>query len=70
MIEVVYGETLFHSIEVVREMIARKEWLGCRHDASPMLDIPGSTPLWAPHILFFDFHNVKTYILFLNLYIV
>ena len=53
VIEVAYGE-----------MIAREEWLGCRHDASPMLDIPGSTPVWASYILFFYFHNIKTYILF------
>ena len=45
MIEVAYGETLFHSIEAIWERIAREEWLGCWHDASPMLDIPGSTPV-------------------------
>ena len=45
VIEVAYGETLFHFIEAVWEMKAREEWLGCRHDASPMLDIPGSTPV-------------------------
>ena len=44
MIEVAYGE-----------MIARKEWLGCRYDASPMFDIPGSTPIWAQCILFSSF---------------
>ena len=33
-------------------MIARKEWLGCGHDTSPMLDIPESTPVWAQCILF------------------
>ena len=53
MIEVAYGETLFHSTEAVWEIIAREEWLGCWHDASPMLDIPGSTPVWAQYILFF-----------------
>ena len=62
MLEVAYGEILFHSTEVVWEMIAREEWLGCRHDVSPMFDIPGLTPVWAPYILFFDFHNIKTYI--------
>ena len=36
VLEVTYGE-----------MIAREEWLGCRHVASPMFDIPGSTPVWA-----------------------
>ena len=52
MIEVAYGEILFHSIDAVWEMKAREEWLGCRHDASPMLDILGSTPVWAPYIIF------------------
>ena len=50
VIEVVYGEILFHSTEVVWELIAQEEWLGCRHDASPMFDIPGSTPMWAQYI--------------------
>ena len=39
MIDVAYGETIFHSTEAVREMVAREEWLGCRHDASPIFDI-------------------------------
>ena len=59
MIEVTYGEILFHSTEVVWEIIAREEWLGYRYDASPMFDILGSTPVWAPYILFSDFHNIK-----------
>ena len=62
MIEVAYGEILFHFTEAVGEMIARKEWLGWWHDASPMFDIPGSTPMWAPYILFFDFLVIKAYI--------
>ena len=45
VIEVAYGEIWFHSTEAVWEIIAREEWLGCRHDASPMFDIPGSTPV-------------------------
>ena len=40
----------------------QEEWLGCWHDASPMFDIPESTPVWAQHILFFDFQHIKTYI--------
>ena len=47
VIEVAYREILFHSTEIVWEMVAREELLGCRHDASPMFDIPGSTPVWA-----------------------
>ena len=45
MIEVTYGEILFHSIEDVWEMIAQEKWLGCQHDALPMFDILGSTPV-------------------------
>ena len=59
VIEVVYGKTLFHSIETVWEMIAQEEWLGCRHDALPMFDILGSTPVWAQCILFFWFSKYK-----------
>ena len=62
VIEVAYGEMIFHSTEAVWEMVARKEWLGCRHVASPMFDIPRSTPVWAPYILFFDFQDIKTYV--------
>ena len=57
VIEVAYGEMIFHSTEAVWEMLAREEWLGCQHDASPMFDIPGSTPVWAPYIYFFDFFS-------------
>ena len=58
VIEVAYGEILFHSIEAVWELIAREEWLGCWHDASPMLDIPRSKSVWAQRISFFDFQGI------------
>ena len=61
VIEVAYGETIFHFTETVWKMIAREEWLGCRHDASPMFDILGSTPVWAQYIYFLDFQDIKTY---------
>ena len=61
VIEVANGEILFHSTEAVWELIAREEWLGCRHDASPIFEIPGSTPVWAQYILFFGFQDIKTY---------
>ena len=35
--------------------------LGCRHDASPMFDIPGSTPVWTPYMIFFGFYDIKIY---------
>ena len=59
VIEVAYGEILFKSIEAVWELIAREEWLGCRHDASPMFGIPRSTPVWAQCILLSGFHDIK-----------
>ena len=33
-------------------MIAQEEWLGYRHDASPIFDILGSTLVWAQCIIF------------------
>ena len=59
VIEVAYVEILFCSTEVVWELIAREEWLGCRYDASPMFDILESTPVWAQYILFFGFRDIK-----------
>ena len=68
MIEVVYREMIFHSIEAVWEMVAREEWLGCRHDTSPMFDIPGSTPVWAQYI-FSGFQGYKNlYVLCFQIY--
>ena len=60
----------FHSTEVVWEMIAREEWLGCDMMSS-MLDILGSTPVWAQHIFFFWFLKYKMYMYYvLNLHVV
>ena len=54
--EVEYGETM---ISLHRGCcgwcLAREEWLGCRHKASPMFDILGSTPMRASNLLFSDF---------------
>ena len=54
------GRLCFHSTEAVWERIARKEWLGVDM-MSPMLYIPGSTPVWAQFILFFGFSYYKIY---------
>ena len=43
VIEAAYGETMIHSTEVVWEMLAREEWLGCRHVTSPMVNISVGT---------------------------
>ena len=62
VIDVPYGEILFHSTEIVWELVAQEEWLECRHDALSMFDIPGSTPVWVQYILFFGFYDIKIYI--------
>ena len=60
----------FHSTEAVREMIVQEEWLGCRHDASPMFDIPRSTSVWAQCIIFSGFSYYKNlYVLCFQMYI-
>ena len=61
VIEVAYGEIIFHSTEAVWETLAREEWLGCRHDTAPMVDIPRSTSVWAQYMIFFGFHDIKIY---------
>ena len=61
MIEVAYGEMIFHSTEVVWEIVAREEWLGYRYDASPMFNILGLTLVWVQCMVFFDFINIKFY---------
>ena len=61
VLKAVYGETIIHSTEAVWEILAREEWLGCRHDISLMVDISGSTPVWAQYTRFFGFHDMKIY---------
>ena len=39
VLDVAYGKMIIHSTEVVWEILAREEWLGCRHDTSLMDDI-------------------------------
>ena len=55
VIEAAYGETMIHSTETIWEILAWEEWLGCRHDALPMFDIPRSTLVWALYMIFFLF---------------
>ena len=62
VLEVAYGKMIIHSTEVVWEILDQEEWLGCRHDTSLMVDILGSTPMWAQYMVFFDFTNIKVYI--------
>ena len=72
MIEVAYGEMLVSLYQGCMGVEAREEWLGCRHDVSPMFDILGSTPVWAQCIIFW-FSIYITYVYrycFKNLYVV
>ena len=55
VLEAAYGEMIVHSTESVWKILAWEKWLGCRHDTSPMVDIPGSTLVWAQYMSFFDF---------------
>ena len=63
MIENAYGKTMIHSNEAVWEILAREKWLGCRHDTSLMVDIPRSTLVWAPYMIFFVFIYKNLYVL-------
>ena len=71
VVETAYGEAMIQFTEAVWEMLAWEEWLGCRHDASPMLNILGSTPMWVLYMIFSSFHDIKSIcIMFLqNLYV-
>ena len=53
VVETAYGEITSHSIEAIWEILAREKWLECRHDASPMFNIPESTPVWAQYMYFY-----------------
>ena len=44
---------MIHSTEAVWEMLTRKEWLGCHHETSPMIDIPGHHQ--CGHIIYYVF---------------
>ena len=70
VVETAYGEITSHSIEAIWEILAREKWLECRHDASPMFNIPESTPVWAQFMIFSDFHNIKYILCFKNLYVI
>ena len=48
-------------------MLAREEWLGCQHNASPMVDIPRSTPVWAQY-MYFWFLLRNLYVLCFKIY--
>ena len=48
-------------------MLAQEKWLGCRHDASPMVEILESTPVWAQY-MYFWFLLRKLYVLCFKIY--
>ena len=61
MLKDTYRETIIHFTKAVWEILVLEEWLECRHDTSPMVDILGSTPVWAQYMVFFDFTNIKVH---------
>ena len=68
MLEVAYGEILFSLHRGCMGVKLGKSGWGVDM-MSPMLDIPGSTPVWAQRILFSGFSNYKTIcIMFSKLY--
>ena len=58
------GRCDFHSTEAVWEMIAREEWLGCRHDVAHVGHTRVNTSVGSIFIIFFGFSYYK------NLYVV
>ena len=58
------GRLLFTPPRLFWEMLVRKEWLGCRHDTSPMINIPESTLVWVPYIIFFGFDDIKIHMFY------
>ena len=62
VIEVAYGEMILSFHRGCMGDDNSRRVVGCRHDASPMFDIPGSTPMWAQCILFSGFEDIKTYV--------
>ena len=51
----------FRSIEAVWEMIAREEWLGCRHIVAHVRHTRVNTSVGSMYIIFLDFLTIKTY---------
>ena len=66
VLEAAYGETIIHSTEAIWEILTREEWLGCWHDTSPMVDIPGrvNTSVGALYGIFW-FYNIKAYMYYI-----
>ena len=59
VIEIAYGEMIFSLHRDCMEDDSSGRVVGVSACASPMLDIPGSTPVWAQCILFSDFQISK-----------
>ena len=65
--EVAYGEILFSLYRDCMGVKLEKSGWGVNM-MSPMLDIPGSTPVWAQYIIFlFFFKDIKTYMYYVFL---
>ena len=54
------GRCDFRSTEAIWEMIAREEWLGCRHDVAHVGHTRVNTSVGTTYIIF-EFSNYKNY---------
>ena len=69
MLEVAYGEIIFTPPRLYGSKLGKSGW-GVDMKSS-MLDIPGSTPVWAQCIFRFLVYNIYVYVkCFQNIYIV
>ena len=55
------GRFYFHSTEAVWEMLAREEWLRCRHVVAHVGHTRVNTSVGSTYIIFLIFKNIKTY---------
>ena len=53
------GRYYIHSTEAVWELIAREEWLGCRHDVAHVGHTWVNTSVGSLYTVFQDFHIIK-----------
>ena len=64
------GRVYFHSTEVVWEMVAREEWLGCRHAVAHVGHTRVNTSVGSTYLfLGFSFYKIYMYYVFKTKYI-
>ena len=69
MLEVGYGEIVISLHRDCLGDVNSGRVVVCRHDASSMVDIPGSTPVWAQYMYFLLLIQILYVLCFENLYV-